>query len=140
MLFQVCALFKDGETLHITIMYFIVSKGVSGNLMKLSSMRRRGKLELQELKRNAEIQRLETERKLAQYEQIEEELRGAREMIQRTDQLAMCAQEMIDQGFLKPQEDGSITFIEDPTQRAQLAELNSSKKKEAEQIQPPEKI
>ena len=58
----------------ISYIISIVSKGNSFNLMKMSSKRRRSKMQIQQDKDDAERKRLETELKLAEYELMQQEI------------------------------------------------------------------
>ena len=59
------------------ITYFcapIVSKGDSHNLMKISAKRRRSKKQIKEEKKQEEMQKLQVEEKLAQFDQMQQKM------------------------------------------------------------------
>ena len=66
--------FRYRGSCHISFIIAIVSKGNSFNLMKMSSKRRRSKIQIQQEKDDAERNRLETEQKLAEYEHMQQEI------------------------------------------------------------------
>ena len=63
----------------------IVTRGISGHLMKNKSVRRRSKFQILEDARIKAAKEEETERRLAQFKQLEAELREMREKVQRTE-------------------------------------------------------
>ena len=73
-------------------------------------------------------------------EQMEAALRDAQQKIQKIEPLANCASQMIDQGFLKEEENGMVTLIEDEKQREQLRQSKSKQQVQQEQVQVQEQI
>ena len=59
----------------LTHFFHIVTRGISGHLMKNKSVRRRSKFQILEDKRMKLAKEQETERKLHQFAQLEAELR-----------------------------------------------------------------
>ena len=72
--------------------YHTVTKGISSNLMKASAVRRRGKAEIRESKLREAQEKREVEERLAQLEQLEQELRTAKAKVQRAEPLASTAE------------------------------------------------
>ncbi len=64
-------------------------------------MRRRGKAEIREAKLREAQQKREVEERLAQLEQLEQELRTAQAKAQRSEDLASTAEQMIAAGVLR---------------------------------------
>ena len=56
---------------NMLILFHIVTKGNSQNLMKSTAKRRRSKLQIQEEKQKAQLQALEVQNKLAVFDQLQ---------------------------------------------------------------------
>ena len=63
----------------------IVSKGISGHLMKASAKRRRSKQQIKEDKEREQWQKDDIQRKLAHLEQMEKEFRDMQHKVQKTE-------------------------------------------------------
>ena len=73
-------------------------------------------------------------------EQMEAALRDAQQKIQKIEPLANCANQMINQGFLKEEENGMVTLIENEKEREQLRQSKVKQHAQQGQIQAPEQI
>ena len=81
-------------------------------MMKPNVSRRRTKLQIDEDKRNALIEKQELEQKLAGIEQMQAELMEMKLKYQKIEPLANCAHEMVQAGVLSQEVNGTYTLVE----------------------------
>ena len=105
-------LFIFSSGLHLIILFpNIVAKGNSYNLMKMTAKRRRSKRQIQEDKHNAEQLKLETEQKLAQFEQMQREIHEHRQKAAGVRQIEQQVNNLLEAGMVKLDEDGQVQAV-----------------------------
>ena len=79
----------------------VVSRGQSFNLLKQGSLRRRGKLEIAEAKRNEAIQKAEIEQKLAAFDRMQAQIDSLQQQAAQTSQIQGMLQGLENSGLIK---------------------------------------
>ena len=125
---ELAGIFRQSTSMSLT-------KGTASHLMKMSSKRRRPRKQIQEEKRQEKIQKLEVERKIQQYDQLEAQLAGMQEKIRIAEDVKGQVNSLIGQGLMKCNDLGQVSVIQDPNETEQLLSVASKSKYGGQQSQ-----
>ena len=115
--------------------FFIVSKGISGHLMKESAKRRKSKAQIKDERKEEQRKQQEIKEKLAEYDLMKAKMGEAHKVWNEKESYKQLYTHLMEEGVIKQDQTGNIVPIDDPSERESIRSKTKQKRIAEQSIQ-----